>query len=166
MCVRHKRSLTDSPLRCESRWRQSRHRSGSLVRSWWRAAGGRGVLRLWGSNMLLAEEELKKAAQNSEHVPLMKELSDPLSGSMQAPPGRTSTFSRPSSSADTCDGVVDPPRFFSNSARRLLAAENGMWNIRQHRVLWCFTVLNYGRGGKNRPKPANRRVKVFKIHGR
>lgn len=62
----------------------------------------------------------------------MKELSDPLSGSMQAPPGRTSTLSRPSSSAETCDGVVDPPWFLSSSARLLLAAYDDFWQPNQH----------------------------------
>lgn len=110
----------DSPLPCERRWRPSHLHSNSLVLFWWRAEGGRGGLKLQVNVGYKRKDSRKR--WSIFPVPLMKELSDPLSGSMQAPPDRTSTLSRPSSSAETCDGVAGPPWFRSNSARLLLAA--------------------------------------------
>lgn len=61
-------------------------------------------------------------------LPLIKELSAPVSGSMQAPPGRTSTLSMSSrccstsSSAEVSDRFADPPSLLSTSAFLLLAA--------------------------------------------
>lgn len=67
--------------------------------------------------------------RDQERLPLMKELSGLVRGSMQAPPGRISIRSwlslccSTSSSADASDGVADSPSVLITSARLLLAAE-------------------------------------------
>lgn len=96
------------------------------------AGGGPGGLTLQGSQGPTANQSERDDTcpiRDQQHLPLMKELSGLVRGSMQAPPGRISTRSRlslccsTSSSADVSDGVADSPSVLITSARRLFAAE-------------------------------------------
>lgn len=57
-------TAADSPRPRERRWRRSRLRSGSLVLFWWRAAGGRGGLKLQRPNESQRQEGLRALTQS------------------------------------------------------------------------------------------------------